>query len=237
MSRATMVVVAVVLATVVTIVALGTRRTPLAFTLGVGVAGPVATLERGDEVCQRPIDVPAGAAFDRIALSVGTFHRAGSPLRVTVRDSAGGVLGTGSVPGGYPDIASEPQHQVRLDRTVQPGRIAVCVRNRGARAVAIYGNVDVAARTSTAIRDGRPSGFDLALVFDRTPRSKLSEIPAVFARASLFRFSWMRGWMYGLLLLALITLGPWLLVRALQSSAAFTEDGDRPQAVEAGDEI
>src|SRR4051812_7832140 len=167
MSRASIVLIGVVVAAVVAIAALATRRTPLAFTLGVGVAGPVATLERGDEVCQRPIDVPAGGDFDRVAFSVGTFHRAGSPLAVTVRDAGGRALSAASVMGGYPDLASQPLHRVRLDRTVRPGRVALCIRNRGRRAVAIYGNVDVAARTSRAYRDGKPVGFDLALVFER----------------------------------------------------------------------
>jgi hypothetical protein len=233
MSRAGIVVTAIVVLAALTIAALATRRTSLAFTLGVGVAGPVATLERGDEVCQRPVDVPSGGAFDRIDLSVGTFHRAGSPLAVTVRDTAGEVLSAGSVPAGYPDLAREPVHQVGLGRVVQPGRVAVCVRNRGRRAVAIYGNVDVAARTSSAYRNGKPVGFDLALVFNRPPRSKLSEVPAVFARASLFRFSWLRSWMYYVLLATLLLVGPWLLVRALDTGAGAA-DSEGPHRVEAG---
>src|SRR4051812_20282710 len=175
MSRASIVLIGVVVAAVVAIAALATRRTPLAFTLGVGVAGPVATLQRGDEVCQRPVDVPAGGAFDRIALSVGTFHRAGSPFVVAVRNAHGRVLSAASVAGGYPDLARQPIHRVRLNHTVRPGRVAVCVRNRGRRAVAVYGNVDVAARTSSAYKDGKPLRFDLALVFDRAPRSKLAQ--------------------------------------------------------------
>src|SRR4051812_50084562 len=120
MSRASIVLIGVVVAAVVAIAALATRRTPLAFTLGVGVAGPVATLERGDEVCQRPIDVPAGGDFDRVAFSVGTFHRAGSPLAVTVRDAGGRALRAPAVMGGYPGFGRQPPHRVGLGPTRPP---------------------------------------------------------------------------------------------------------------------
>ena len=224
MSSARLTVIALVVASIVGIGVLATRRTPLAFTLGVAVAGPVATLQHGDEVCQRPIDVPSGGEFDRVRMSLGTFRREGSPLRVTVRDLGGHVLSEGVVPGGYPDIARQPEHLVRLDREVGAQRVAVCIDNRGRRAVAVYGNVDAAARTSVAVKDGRPLGFDLALVFEREPRSKLSLIPEAFSRAALFRFTWMGAWTYYLLLGGLVLGGPWLLIRALRTTKATSDD-------------
>src|SRR4051812_36415962 len=69
------------------------QRTSLSFTLGVARAAPVARLGPGEQACQRPIDVPAGGAFDRVAL--GVAGRAA--LRLTVRDARGGLLATGNV--------------------------------------------------------------------------------------------------------------------------------------------
>src|SRR3954471_3763684 len=95
------------------------HRTSLAFTIGVGRAAAVARLAPGEQACQRPIDVPSRAAFDRVALGVGTYGAAGAPLRLTVRAASGArTLATGALAGGYPDIARRPVERVRLDRTV-----------------------------------------------------------------------------------------------------------------------
>jgi hypothetical protein len=225
MSSARLTVIALVVASILAIGVLALRQTSLAFTLGVAVAGPVATLKHGDQVCQRPIDVPSGGEFDRVQMSLGTFHREGSPLRVTVKNLGGRVLSEGMVPGGYPDIARQPEHLVALDRRVGAQRVAVCVDNRGRHAVAVYGNVDAAARTSTAVKDGKPLGFDLALVFERKPRSKLSLIPEAFSRAALFRFTWMGSWTYFVLLAVLVLGGPWLILRGLRAATATSRDG------------
>src|SRR4051795_3460747 len=123
----------VVIAGVVCLVAVGAaQRTSLAFTLGVVPVAPVVGLHGGQEVCQRPIDVPSGGGFDRVSLQLGTYHRAGPPGGVTVRDLGGRTLASGRIAGGYPDVAVQPSHVIRLDRSVAaPGRIAVCVRDNG----------------------------------------------------------------------------------------------------------
>src|SRR3954451_34540 len=94
------------------------QRTSLAFTIGTARAAAVARLAPGEQACQRPIDVPSGGAFGRVALA--TSGGAG-PLRVTVRDASGGrVLATGALAGGSAGVA----RAVRLDRTVRaPQRI------------------------------------------------------------------------------------------------------------------
>jgi hypothetical protein len=195
-------------------------RTSLAFTLGVIRAAPAVTLGPGQQACQRPIDVPAGGAFDRVGVSVGTFQRAGSPLALTVQDAGGRVLGRGTLASGYPDIASVPVHQVALDRTVGDGRVAVCVRNTGERKVALYGNSDAAARSSSAYTDGRPVKVDLSLEFGRSSRTWASELPRMLDRAALFRAPWLGPWIYWILVAALLVGAPWLLLRALRSATA-----------------
>jgi hypothetical protein len=199
------------------------QSTPLAFTLGVVRARPVVALAHRQSACQRPIDVPGGGAFDRVGLSVGTFQRAGSPLALSVLDERGRVLARGRLAGGYPDIASVPVHQVPLDRTVGDGRIAVCVSNQGARKIALYGNADGAARSSTAFKDGRPIKADLSLEFERSSRSIASEVPRMLDRAALFRAPWLGPWAYWILAFALAVGAPWLLLRALRSATDGTE--------------
>jgi hypothetical protein len=200
------------------------QRTSLAFTLGVARAAVVARLAPGEEACQRPIDVPSRAGFDRVALGVGTYGDAGSPLRLTVRTASGDrILATGALSGGYRDMARHPVERVRLDRTVRAPRISVCVENRGPRRVGVYGDVDVAADASTAAEDGRPLRRDLSLVFEREPRSMASEVPAMLSRAALFRFPGTGAWAYALLGAVLLLAGPLLLIRAVAAAAGAND--------------
>jgi hypothetical protein len=201
------------------------QRTSLAFTLGVARAAAVARLAPGEQACQRPIDVPSGAAFDRVALGVGTYGRPGSPLRLTVRAASGGrALATGALAGGYPDVARRPVQRIRLDRKVRAPRVSVCVENGGPRRVGVYGDVDLAARTSTAVKDGRPLRRDLSLVFERAPRSIANEVPTMLARAALFRFPGLGAWAYVVLGLLLVVAGPLLVIRAVQAAAGAERD-------------
>jgi hypothetical protein len=202
------------------------HRTSLAFTLGVARAAAVARLGPGEQACQRPIDVPSGGAFDRVALGVGTYGRPGSPLRLTVREASGGrALATGALAGGYPDVARQPAARVRLDRTVRAPRVSVCVENRGPARIGVYGDADLAARTSTAVKDGRPLRRDLSLVFERAPRSVASEVPAMLERAALFRFPGFGAWAYVALAVLLVVGGPLLLIRAVQAASADDRSG------------
>jgi hypothetical protein len=224
MRSARLIVLGAVVAGVVVLALLAvSQRTSLAFTLGVIRSTPVVALDHGQRACQRPIDVPADTAFDRVALSVGTYRRPGSPLEVSVQDEGGRVVGRGQLAGGYPDIGRAPVHHVRLDRSVDAARITVCVSNQGTQRVAIYGNADAAARSSTAFKDGRPIKADLSLDFERGSRSVASEVPQLFARMALFRAPWLGAWAYWILAVALVGGAPWLLLRALRSAAGGAE--------------
>jgi hypothetical protein len=219
MRRAVLVALGVLAAGLVGLVlAAVLHRTPRAFTLGVPSSAPVAAVSGGQTVCQQPIDVPAGAAFDRVTAIVGTYHKPGSPLELTVRDLRNRVVASSRIPGGYPDIARAPVHFFRLGRTVSTPRIAVCLRNTGRRRVAFYGTIDLAARSSSAYLDGRPLHVDLNLQFQRASRSMASLVPRMLDRAALFRFPWMGAWTYVVLAVLLLVGAPWLLVRALASA-------------------
>jgi hypothetical protein len=96
-------------------------------------------------------------------------------------------------------------------------RIAVCFRAPGY--VALYGGPAVAARTSTLVLDGRPARKDLTLVFLRErPRSALALLPDMVRRATLFRPAWFTPGVLWALLVAVVTLVPFLLAMALRSA-------------------
>ena len=211
-----LVVLGMTLAGVVALVVVAAlQRHSLAFTLGVARASTVARLGAGAEVCQRPIDVPADGGFDRVAL--GIRGGAGSPLRVTVRSAAGRPLATGAVSAG------SAVTRVRLDRGVTATPIAVCIANRGPGGVGVLGDAELAARTSSATLDGRPLRRDVSLVFQREPRSIATELPRMLARAALFRFAGMRAWVYVVVGLLLLAVGPMLLLRAVGAATGERE--------------
>lgn len=195
------------------------QRNSLAFTLGVYPGLVAVVLDPGQSACQTPVVVPDRSAFDGVEVQLGTFGRPGPAMAVDVRDAATQrVVARGTLPAGYPDVARQRTHVVRVGQVAAGRRVAVCLTNRGARKVAIYGNGDAASRTSTALHDGRPTGVDLALVFHRSPRSVLAVLGDAAARASLFKFGWMGAWTFWLLGLLVLLAVPALLVRAVRDA-------------------
>jgi hypothetical protein len=212
-----------VLAVVGLIVTMATDERGLAFTLGVRATQVATVLKAGDEACQRPIDVPADA--DSVEFQVGTFHRPGQPIEITVR-SASGLLGNGRLPGGYPDNSRQ---SVKVDGIEKGERISLCVHNAGRSRLALYGGAPQAARTSAVFLEGREQPADLTLIFQREPpRSMLSLLPAVFERASLFHPGWVEDWLFWLIA-AVVALGVPLTLALAMSSAGPLAREDRPK--------
>jgi hypothetical protein len=194
------------------------HRTSLAFTLGVSPTLYAATLDPEQSVCQTPIDVPA--AFDRLTLAVATYGQPGPQLLVAARGPRLQVLSEGRLGGGYRAQAET----VGLNRRVTAPRIQVCIQNLGSRRVSLYGNRGLAARGSTAVREGHNLNTDIAITFQRPPRSLASELGAMAQRSDLFRFPGMSPWIYLALAVALVVAGPWLLLRALRSALTWPAD-------------
>jgi hypothetical protein len=194
------------------------RQTSLAFTLGVAPAAPVAELRPSQSVCQRPIDVPAHGEFDRIRLTLGTFGKSGPPIAVAIRSTSGTAIGRGRLAGGYPDVEEQLSHVVRVTPIHGRQRIEVCLSNRGSGRVAIYGNADAAARSSSAYTGSRRLAVDLGLRFERHPRSLASLTLAMFDRAALFRTPIAGAWLYIVLAAVVLLLVPFLLIRALDAA-------------------
>jgi hypothetical protein len=221
MRRAPLVLVAVVVVGVIGLLVVQlSQSTRLAFTLGAAPQAAIAKLKRGQTVCQRSINVPPSAGFDRVALQVGTNRRPGPRLDVVVRRHDGRPLATGTLPAGYPDVPKDGGFRV-----VQTGAVAadqpidVCVTNRGPHSAALYGSGALANRNSDATLDGKVAPYDVALVFQDAPRSRAGQIGHAFARASLFRPGFVGTWTYWLLALVLVLGVPALLWRALSSVA------------------
>lgn len=181
------------------------RGTTLSYTLGVASNGVAVKLEPRQAFCQEPITAQSDRAFDHVELTLGTYHRPGSPLTVTVVDpESRRVLARGALAAGYPDIAQRPIARVALDHAVNPRTLAVCFRNTGEHSTAFYGAGDAATSPSSATRDGKSLGADVSIAFTGDRHSWASSIGDVFDRARLFRTPRLPGWLYlsGLVLLA-----------------------------------
>lgn len=214
--RALILLVGVVVAGIaVVLVAAASDQRRLAFTLGVKSEDAVADLRSRAEACQQPINV--SAPFDRVAFRVKALWPDTPPIDVAVRAlPSHRFLGKGRLPGSYPDGAVR---EVEVGRIADVDQIAVCFKNAGDVDVALYGGPGLAARTSTLVLDGRPVRKDLTLVFLRDrPRSALALLPDMVRRATLFRPGWFAPAVLWALLVAVVTLVPFLLAMALRGA-------------------
>lgn len=228
MRRAVIVFAVLAVLAVGTVLLVGaTRRTQLAFTLGVTPGGVVTTLAPGQQACQRPIDVPQDGGFDGIAVPLGTFHRPGPSIEATVVAVPGRrPLARGTLAAGYPDVGTRELERIPVAPAVPEGsRIAVCLRNTGTARVAIYGNGDVATSGSTLLNDSRPAAADASLSFTRASRSDLSLFGVSADRAALFKAGWVGPWTFWLLA-ALIALGVPVLLAFALARAGREDDAD-----------
>jgi hypothetical protein len=159
---------------------------------------------------------PGGAAFDRVALTVGVAGAPGPPLRVEVVEAESGrVLGAGSLAGGYPGATEQivPVGEVRTDDA-----LSVCLIP-GAK-VAVLGQPGVASPKTTGTIDGVDSDVDFAFTLRSEERSLIALAPDIAERASLFRAGWLSPLAYLLLALAVIVAAPLLLARGFARAAA-----------------
>jgi len=218
------IVVAIAAAVIVALAAVAlTSDREQAFTLGV-VRSTTIKVPYGQAVCQSPISVPPDAAFDAVTLDATTQAPRGAELELTVRAAdagaptrAGKVLARGSTVSGV--TGESALRTVRVGHVDADQTIAVCVTNRSRRPALLYGNADAAARTSSAYTNGKRTGLDLVLDFQRAePRSLAGLLPAMFDRAALFRAQWVGAWTYWVLALLCLFAVPLLLVRALRSA-------------------
>jgi hypothetical protein len=190
----------------------------VAFLFGAIPRVPAAVLPPHAEVCQTPIELQADV--DAVSFPVKTKGHPGVPLTVTVRDLADRTLVRSRIAPGYPDSWTVTAPLPRL----HPGQaISLCIRNDGTRTAYPLG--EDAVVDSGTVQAGRTSTIDVALTFLRDrPRSALSEVPAMFRRAALFRFGWVGAWTFWVLAVAVLAGVPLLCGYAL-ARAAREDDG------------
>jgi hypothetical protein len=206
----------------------------LAFSNGVNAFGLGGWVFGANQMCER--DVHVEQAFDSIQFLIrGVPPEPSLGLTVT-RAGSRRVLARGVAPRGWargltrPSVSTTP-----LSRGVPAGgSVNICFRRAGGgkQAGILAGNKDLGADASHAVfveSHGRAlkTGRDIHLVFLRQRgESVLSQIPAMFRRAALFRPSFVGAWTYWALLAVVLLAVPALLVRALW--AAERESPDTP---------
>jgi hypothetical protein len=223
------VVAACVASLVLLLSAAGDERTT-AFSLDVANGARVDRLASGETACQGPIQVPTAFAAARIWLAPASEASIGLDVlrgRVVVaRGRAEGsrtqdVLYRVAVGTVRPPFRAE-QLTIKLDRGV-PSRslVEVCVRNGGPSSIDLVGGPAPSAAGRLTVA-GRPDRSAVAIVFLRSrPRTFLSMLSTVFARAALFKARWVGAWTFWVLSGAVIGA---LFAASLALSAAVRED-------------
>jgi len=176
--------------------AAATDQRPIAFSVDVPSAAPVASLNPGQALCEGP--VKTAVAFAGILVYVVPAAAPGATLDMTVRDAAGGrPLATGRLPAGYFELTPAT---ATLNASVPVGRrVIVCLRSRGPRPVSLLGAGYFPGSPALTVA-GKASSSAISIVFLRAhPRSLLSLIPTIFQRAALFRPGWVGAWTFWVL--------------------------------------
>jgi hypothetical protein len=196
-----------------------------AFSLDVPPSQTVVVLGPHVDVCQGPIQTvaPVGILTSWVTPIGG---RPSPALAITIRDGSrtGPVLATGHVPSGY-TVATAPEAIVKP--TVPEGREAwVCVRSAGPKPVDLIGN-SANSRTGVLTVAAKPVPNSLSFLFLRPhPVSLLSQVPAIFDRAALFRPTWVGAWTFwvlAVLVLAAFGVGVFAVVQAQREDELSSE--------------
>lgn len=163
---------------------------------------PTIPVRAGGRVCFEP------AVMDRRSeqarFRVTTFGGPGVPLELSIVGR--GYRSVTRVADAYTDNA-----QVTVDVPPPAHDLAttICLRNVGARRVALYGVDDVTRAPLTVTRDGRRIVPSVQFAFyERRPVSIARRLPTVVARMAAFRPGFMGPWLFWPLALALLVALP-----------------------------
>lgn len=192
-----------------------TQNSSRVYTLGVKPALPAATVKPGDRVCQGPVRLPSGVAFERVGFIPATFGEPGPELRVDVLDGSR-RLGSGTLVAGYHDVTPSLTEQlVSVGRIESPAPLTLCVTNEGEAPVAPMGQVGVASPSTSGTLNGKPIPTDVTFDLHGPDRSLLAHLPKIADRASVFRAGWVTPGVYLVLAVLVLIGGPLLVARAL----------------------
>ena len=148
-------------------------------------AGAVVSLRPGGRAParSRSRSPTATSDFDRVAFTLGTATAAPGPggHRTSGRSTAA-TFARGASPAGTRDTRRRRRVAVGHVDDARDRCASACATR--ADPVAVYGNGDLASRTSSTVLDGKPLGVDISLAFERAePRSALSMLRRPFSRA------------------------------------------------------
>ena len=121
---------------------------------------------------------------ERAHLQVGTYRGPAQPLELSLNGA--GYHAAARVPATYAD--SRP-FAVTVRPPAAPVEVTICLRNAGARRIALYASDDRTNSRSEVRVDGRKVAPDFDIYFtERRPVSILQRLPVGLQRASAFRF-------------------------------------------------
>ncbi len=208
----------------------GDQRTT-AFSLDVPNTIQVTDLFPGTAACQGPLSVQSEFQGFRAWISPA----AAPSLRATVYNSRGARLATGQiraqpgVPGPYVWRLSAP--------VAAHEQVSVCLRNLGPAPVGLIGSSPSQSAGSLKV-GSKATATAAAMVFLRPhPRNLLATLPALFARAALFKASWVGAWTFWLLcalILAAFAIAARSVALATAEDAAATEAQGRRDSPQKG---
>ena len=180
------------------LIAAGGDQRASAFSLDVPNATPITILGPSETACQGPFDTLVAFKGVRAWLAPAGL----AVLDVVVRDQSGRRVARGVI---QTQPALGEVSTSTLDATIRSGtRVSVCLHNRGPSNVGVIGST--ATASSGPMRVGsKPTADAIALVLLRPrPRTLLSLVPTIFARAALFKASWVGSWTFWGLCAALL---------------------------------
>ncbi|HEV2775290.1 MAG TPA: hypothetical protein VGV90_06845 [Solirubrobacteraceae bacterium] len=125
---------------------------------GVRPAEFVAVLSADEVLCQSDQQVPRDTGS--LAMTIGTYYRAGQPVEVYLRDAEGNLLVRGRLRRGWQQGAVSLPLDRAISRDISSAQL--CLTNRGTHDIAVAGSASsrgVAARIGRRIADGRISAL------------------------------------------------------------------------------
>lgn len=198
MRRAQLIAIGLVLAValLIGVVSLGQAKPRMTGNNGVAPDVFLATITpTSGPLCVNGVSVPAGTVGVR--LMIGTYQRDGASATMVTRSSKGEELGRPDRvtfdDGSHVifDLPAGARDGMTLCWKSPEGRLAIPGRTNG--------NTNI---EQTSVLGDRPVGGDISLEYVRAGKhSALSMVPTIFARASLFRPSWVGSWTYYLVFL------------------------------------
>jgi hypothetical protein len=196
-------------------------------TNSVRTRGMVATVDRGERLCVRGLQVPAGT--ERLQLEVASRARRPALLGRVI---AGGRVSTASAPGspegGQEKVAFRIAPRPEGGHASAPG--SICVTHAGAGPVAFGGTEGLQSDDVAPTLDDRELDKRIAVWFlpeEGAKSAPLRLLPDLFERAALFRPGVVGPWTYWVLVFLVLPALMYWAIRLLAVSNAPRASGRR----------